>query len=206
MLASNGSTRTPGLYSELISRETEGVLDEKTEHAIQTYVPHLLISCDTRLPVYSTRRNRTWYNWRWRGDNRLIKYSVYQDHSAFAGPHSTGTADLRQVLIAHSIHSSTNPTPTLALIAGMLLIHCVAEDAFWLLDGLAGSKGLLRGYISSSSSRGDHAGTVPGETGKKVGSGLDIEVDSAVFIGLFAGSEKQMSKKFKELGLHRMSL
>lgn len=52
MLASNGSTRTPGLYSELISRETEGVLDEKTEHAIQTYVlsySHLLRDLPTRI-------------------------------------------------------------------------------------------------------------------------------------------------------------
>jgi hypothetical protein len=102
-------------------------------------------------------------------------------------------------LIAHSIHSSIIPTPTLALIAGMLLIHCVAEDAFWLLDGLVGTKGLLRGYITTS----DPAVNRP-EKGSGNG-GIEVEVDSAVFIGLLAGSEKQMSKKFKELGIHRMS-
>lgn len=90
----------------------------------------------------------------------------------------------------------------------MLLIHCVAEDAFWLLDGLAGSRGLLRGYITTTAnSRRDHAGAGDNGDGKRAGSdlGLDIEVDSAVFIGLLAGSEKQMSKRFKEMGLHRMS-
>lgn len=79
----------------------------------------------------------------------------------------------------------------------MLLIHCVAEDAFWLLDGMVGSKGLLRGYIAAPLHDRNGNGAAKGV--------VDVEVDSAVFIGLLAGSEKQMSKKFKELGLHRMS-
>jgi hypothetical protein len=68
------------------------------------------------------------------------------------------------------------------LIGGMLLIHCVVEDAFYLLQGIM--DGLMREYYMS-------------EKG--------IKVDSAVFTGLLAGSEKALSRKFKDLGIHRMS-
>ena len=67
------------------------------------------------------------------------------------------------------------------LIGGMLLIHCVVEDAFYLLQGIM--DGLMREYFT--------------------GSG--IKVDAAVFTGLLAGSEKGLSRKFKDLGIHRMS-
>jgi hypothetical protein len=68
------------------------------------------------------------------------------------------------------------------LIGGMLLIHCVVEDAFYLLQGIM--DGLMREYYLS-------------EKG--------IKVDSAVFTGLLAGSEKALSRKFKDLEIHRMS-
>lgn len=135
----------------------------------------------------------------------LTQDSIYQDHSVFAGPYSTGISDLRQVLLAHSIHSATTPSPPIALIAGMLLIHCVAEDTFWLLDGLVGKTGILRGYFPSMDNRPDGSITGPDASGRAVDKGREVDVDVAAFTGLLAGSEKAMSKKFKELGLQRMS-
>jgi hypothetical protein len=79
------------------------------------------------------------------------------------------------------------PSPYLALVAGMLLIHCVAEDAYHLLRGIV--DGLMVDYFPKT----------PGEDGH------GLKVDAAVFMGLLAGSEKPLSRKFKELGIHRMS-
>jgi hypothetical protein len=67
----------------------------------------------------------------------------------------------------------------------MLLIHCVAEDAYHLLRGVV--DGMMVDYFA----------------GTDIGKGLKI--DAAVFMGLLAGSEKPMSRKFKEMGIHRMS-
>lgn len=82
----------------------------------------------------------------------------------------------------------------------MLLIHCVAEDAYWLLDGLIDSPSApLAGYLVPA----------PTPTGAGTGAGGNenkIEVDAAVFAGVLAGSEKPMSRRFKDLGVHRTSL
>lgn len=66
----------------------------------------------------------------------------------------------------------------------MLLIHCVVEDAFWLLNGLVGN--VMNQYFTD------------GEAG--------LKVDAAVFGGVLAGSEVKLGKKFRELGIHRKSL
>jgi hypothetical protein len=78
----------------------------------------------------------------------------------------------------------------MSLIAGMLLIHCVAEDAFWLLSGFV--NGSLKEYYASPTKQSG---------GKAVG----MRVDSAVFAAVLAGSEPKLGKLFKDIGLHRMS-
>jgi len=66
-------------------------------------------------------------------------------------------------------------------VAGALLVHCVAEDAFWLLSGLV--NGVLKDYWAKE------------KTGMKV--------DDAVFQGLLSGSEKELAGLFKEVGVQR---
>jgi hypothetical protein len=85
------------------------------------------------------------------------------------------------------------------MIGGMFLIHCVAEDAFYLLVGMV--KGLMKDYFSSTitSSTAEKLDK-EGEKGAK-----GTKIDAAVFTGLLAGSEKGLSRKFKDLGIHRMS-
>ncbi len=68
-------------------------------------------------------------------------------------------------------------------VTGALLVHCVVEDAFWLLSGLV--NGVLKNYW------------VKERTG--------MRVDAAVFQGLLSGSEKELAGLFKEIGLHRGS-
>jgi hypothetical protein len=63
----------------------------------------------------------------------------------------------------------------------MLLIHCVVEDAFWLLNGLVGN--VMNQYFTD------------GEAG--------LKVDAAVFGRVLAGSEVKLAKKFREMGIHR---
>jgi hypothetical protein len=70
----------------------------------------------------------------------------------------------------------------MSLLAGALLIHCVAEDAFWLLSGLI--NGALRDYYPKE---GDHG----------------VRVDAAVFAGLLQGSEPKLAKLFKDTGVLR---
>jgi hypothetical protein len=36
--------------------------------------------------------------------------------------------------------------------------------------------------------------------------GNGVKIDANVFAGMLAGSEKALSRKFKDLGIHRMSL
>jgi hypothetical protein len=67
----------------------------------------------------------------------------------------------------------------MALLAGTLLIHCVAEDAFWLLGGLVG--GLLRGHYEDGA--------------------MGLKVDKGVFEGLVKGSEKEIWGLLKEVGI-----
>lgn len=105
---------------------------------------------------------------------------VYSDHSAFT--QSTGLTDLRSLVSAYS-HSHPNTTnPTLPMIAGLLLIHCVAEDAYYLLSGIV--DGLMKDHFH----------------------GNGVVVDANVFAGVLGGSEKALSRKFKDLGIHRESL
>jgi len=65
------------------------------------------------------------------------------------------------------------------MIAGLLLIHCVAEDAYYLLSGIV--DGLMRDHFHRNG----------------------VVVDANVFAGVLGGSEKALSRKFKELGIHR---
>lgn len=67
------------------------------------------------------------------------------------------------------------------MIAGLLLIHCVAEDAYYLLSGIV--DGLMRDHFH----------------------GNGISVDANVFAAVLGGSEKTLSRKFKDLGIHRES-
>jgi hypothetical protein len=67
------------------------------------------------------------------------------------------------------------------MIAGLLLIHCVAEDAYYLLSGIV--DGLMRDHFH----------------------GNGVSIDANVFAGVLGGSEKALSRKFKDLGIHRKS-
>jgi len=67
------------------------------------------------------------------------------------------------------------------MIAGLLLIHCVAEDAYYLLSGIV--DGLMKDHFH----------------------GNGVVVDANVFAGVLGGSEKALSRKFKDLGIHRES-
>ena len=71
----------------------------------------------------------------------------------------------------------------MTLVAGALLVHCVAEDAFWLLSGLV--NGVLKDYW----------------TKEKTG----LMVDAAVFQGVLTGSEKMLAGLFKDVRLRRKS-
>ena len=71
----------------------------------------------------------------------------------------------------------------MAQVAGALLVHCVAEDAFWLLSGLVNA--VLKDYWAKE------------RTG--------MMVDAAIFEVLLSGSEKELSGVLKEVGLHRRS-
>ena len=65
-------------------------------------------------------------------------------------------------------------------VAGTLLVHCVAEDGFWLLTALVNE--VLKDYWAKER-------TV-------------MRVDAAVFQGVLTGSEKELAGMFKEIGIH----
>jgi hypothetical protein len=102
---------------------------------------------------------------------------VYSDHSAFT--QSTGLTDLRSLLSAYTTTHPNNTIATIPMIAGLLLIHCVAEDAYYLLSGIV--DGLMRDHFH----------------------GNGVVIDANVFAGVLGGSEKALSRKFKDLGIHR---
>jgi len=106
--------------------------------------------------------------------------SVYSDHSAFT--QSTGLQDLRSLFSAYTTTHPNNTIGTIPMIAGLLLIHCVAEDAYYLLSGIV--DGLMRDHFH----------------------GNGVVIDANVFAGVLGGSEKALSRKFKDLGIHRESL
>ncbi|KAI9639156.1 putative rab GTPase activator [Dioszegia hungarica] len=112
--------------------------------------------------------------------------AAYPDHSIYSET-STGQTDLRQILRAYSHFATGGYRPEMSLIAGMLLIHCVAEDAFWLLSGFV--NGSLRDYYASP-------------TGQSGGKAVGMRVDAAVFAGVLAGSEPKLGKLFRDIGLH----
>lgn len=112
---------------------------------------------------------------------------AYPDHSIYSET-STGQSDLRSILRAYSHFATGGYRSEMSLIAGMLLIHCVAEDAFWLLSGFV--NGVLKDYYAQ-----------PGSGGKAAG----MRVDAAVFAGVLHGSEPKLGKLFKDIGLHRES-
>ncbi|WRT66684.1 uncharacterized protein IL334_003644 [Kwoniella shivajii] len=118
-------------------------------------------------------------------DERIDKdvAGAYPDHSIFATPNSPGQQDLRLILRAYSNFAPAGYRSEMALIAGALLIHCVAEDSFWLLSGLVNA--VLKDYYSKE------------RTG--------LRIDAAVFMGLIIKEEPKIGKLFKEIGLHPIS-
>nr|XP_019003008.1 uncharacterized protein I203_04045 [Kwoniella mangroviensis CBS 8507]OCF66469.1 hypothetical protein I203_04045 [Kwoniella mangroviensis CBS 8507] len=120
-------------------------------------------------------------------DGRIDKdvAGAYPDHSIFASSKSAGQQDLRLILRAYSNFAPSGYRSEMALIAGALLIHCVAEDSFWLLSGLVNSA--LKDYYTNSKDR----------TG--------LRIDSSVFLGLLMKEEPKLGKLFNEIGLHPIS-
>ncbi|WWD03223.1 hypothetical protein V865_001274 [Kwoniella europaea PYCC6329] len=120
-------------------------------------------------------------------DERIDKdvAAAYPDHSIFASSNSAGQQDLRLILRAYSNFAPSGYRSEMALIAGALLIHCVAEDSFWLLSGLVNS--VLKDYYTNSKDR----------TG--------LRIDSSVFMGLLMKEEPKLGKLFNETGLHPIS-
>ncbi|KAK4687838.1 hypothetical protein P7C73_g2277, partial [Tremellales sp. Uapishka_1] len=107
--------------------------------------------------------------------------SAYCDHSIFSSPSSPGQQDLRSLLRAYSNFAPSGYRSEMAAIAGALLIHCVVEDAFWLLAGLV--NGVLKDYYAK----------------EKWG----LKVDSEVFAKVLLGSEPKLGKLFKEVKIER---
>ncbi|WVQ99720.1 hypothetical protein IAU59_006862 [Kwoniella sp. CBS 9459] len=118
-------------------------------------------------------------------DERIDKdvAGAYPDHSIFHTPNSPGQEDLRSILRAYSNFAPAGYRPEMALIAGALLIHCVAEDSFWLLSGLVNT--VLKDYFAKE------------RTG--------MRIDAAVFMGLIQGQEPRLAKLLMETGLHPIS-
>ncbi|KIR34313.1 rab GTPase activator [Cryptococcus deuterogattii MMRL2647] len=117
-----------------------------------------------------------------RSEDERIEQDVlaaYPDHSIFAEPNSPGQQDLRYILRAYSHFAPDGYRPEMALIAGAFLIHCVAEDSFWLLSGLVNS--VLKDFYGK----------------EKAG----LKVEAAVFERLLSSSEPKLAKLFKEIEL-----
>lgn len=106
---------------------------------------------------------------------------AYPDHSIFAESNCPGQQDLRYILRAYSHFAPDGYRPEMALIAGALLIHCVAEDSFWLLSGLVNS--VLKDFYGK----------------EKVG----LKIEAGVFEKLLSSAEPKLAKLFKEIGLQR---
>ena len=64
-------------------------------------------------------------------------------------------------------------------LAGALVIHSVAEDAFWLLTGMM--EAVLKEYYDAS--------------------GPGIRVDAGVFDVVLRGSEKDLATTFRQVGI-----
>lgn len=118
---------------------------------------------------------------------------AYPDHSIYSET-STGQSDLRSILRAYSNFATGGYRSEMALVAGMLLIHCVAEDAFWLFAGFV--NGVLREYYASPSAVRD-------QPSDKRSKATGLKVDAGVFVGVLWGSEPKLGRLFKDLGIHR---
>jgi hypothetical protein len=105
--------------------------------------------------------------------------SLWSDHSIFYNASTPGRADLRSLLRAYSNFAPSGYSTPMCHLAGTLLIHCVAEDAFWLLSGLVNTA--LKEYYM------------------KDGPGLRI--DAGVFDGVLRGSEKDLYNAMKAAGI-----
>ncbi|UOH83298.1 hypothetical protein LQV05_006023 [Cryptococcus neoformans] len=105
--------------------------------------------------------------------------AAYPDHSIFAEPNCPGQQDLRYILRAYSHFAPDGYRPEMALIAGAFLIHCVAEDSFWLLSGLVNS--VLKDFYGK----------------EKIG----LKIEAGVFEKLLSSAEPKVAKLFKEVGL-----
>ncbi|TYJ52193.1 hypothetical protein B9479_007208 [Cryptococcus floricola] len=115
-------------------------------------------------------------------DDRIERdvVSAYPDHSIFADPNSAGQQDLRSILRAYSNFAPAGYRREMSLIAGCLLIHCVAEDSFWLLSGLVNS--VLKDFYGEG----------------QVGLGVEAEV----FAKMLGEKDGKLAKAFREIGLH----
>ncbi|WVQ79628.1 hypothetical protein IAT38_001728 [Cryptococcus sp. DSM 104549] len=122
---------------------------------------------------------------RGREDERIERdvTAAYPDHSVFSEPNSPGQQDLRSILRAYSNFAPAGYRPEMALIAGALLIHCVAEDSFWLLSGLVNT--VLKDFYGKER--------------------LGLRVEAAVFQALVQREEGKLGKMFKDTGLHPIS-
>ena len=104
---------------------------------------------------------------------------LWDDHSIFHGASAPGRTDLRSLLRAYSNFAPSGYSTPMCHIAGTLLIHCVAEDAFWLLSGLINTA-LKEYYLKDAQG---------------------LRVDSGVFEGVIRGSEKDLANAFREAGV-----
>ncbi|RXK39913.1 hypothetical protein M231_02847 [Tremella mesenterica] len=112
--------------------------------------------------------------------DQQIEYDIkkaFPDHSLFSESTSDGMIDLRNILRATSTFS--NYKPQLSLLGGMFLIHCVAEEAFWLLQAFV--NGVLKDCYSKEKS--------------------GLKGDIMVFEIVLNGSEVGLAGLFKEIGL-----
>lgn len=131
---------------------------------------------------------------------RLI-VSAYPDHSIYSGT-STGQSDLRAILRAYSNFATGGYRSEMALVAGMLLIHCVAEDAFWLFAGFV--NGVLKDYYAAPPKALSMNGGEMTRRAKQLGKdgvSIGMRVDSGVFEKVLYGSEPRVGKLFKEVGV-----
>ena len=155
LMSASMSARIPGLYAELCKKDTSGPTDEQIDHDVAKWVSSCVVHVGTDFD------------------------SLWSDHSIFYQPNSPGRADLRAVLRAYASFVPSGYSTPLCHLVGTLLIHCVAEDAFWLLSGMMDST--LKEYY------------VEDEQG--------LAVDAGVFEGVLKGSEKELSAALKEAGV-----
>ncbi|WWC89004.1 uncharacterized protein L201_003921 [Kwoniella dendrophila CBS 6074] len=117
--------------------------------------------------------------------------NAYPDHSIFSEENSAGQQDLRLILRAYSNFAPSGYKSEMSLIAGALLIHCVAEDSFWLLSGLINT--VLKDYYTG------------GKDLKVQKERIGLRIDSSIFMGLLTKEEPKLSKLFDSVGLHPIS-